>query len=360
MVCRSVSVVTVLAAALACGSAPAPASGPSAGSLGGFPVCEASAALFVPCPGSGARCLLVGDNEERTGLFLYELDGEGRPGHRRDLAFDHLLPGDPGDRGLSDIEALAGLPSGEIAVFGSHSRNSECEAKGKRRQLLHARLSADRMEAGSVPPVNSKAPTCERLFGASPDDLEGPLAWVCAAVLESEESAEAAEREGSRDARIAACGDTPAFNLEGAVAVPAGAGSPRLWIGLRAPLVDRHAVLLRLAPEPGALRFDAAAFLDLGELGVRDLGFAEGFVWGIAGPPVDSPADHLLWRFPAGALATETVIAPTPIADLPTSAEGLAILDDQALVLIDGDAPDPAQPEVCHTDSTYLLVPLPD
>ncbi len=39
--------------------------------LGRFPLCEASSALLVTCPGGDGECLLVGDNEQEKELYLF-------------------------------------------------------------------------------------------------------------------------------------------------------------------------------------------------------------------------------------------------------------------------------------------------
>ena len=50
--------------------------------LGGYPVCEASAAAWIPCPDDPAvPCLLVGDNELQQVLFVFPFDG-----HQLDVA----------------------------------------------------------------------------------------------------------------------------------------------------------------------------------------------------------------------------------------------------------------------------------
>ena len=60
--------------------------------LGGSPVCEASAGLLVACPNSHESFLLVGDNEIRDRLFIYEFDGAHLAVEsRRTLPFGHLL-----------------------------------------------------------------------------------------------------------------------------------------------------------------------------------------------------------------------------------------------------------------------------
>ena len=106
--------------------------------LGGHPVCEASAAVLVPCPQVGGRGLLVGDNEDRNHLFVYRVVDEGLDvASRRALPFTHLLDElERDEREISDIEALVLLRGAEVLVVGSHSRNKSCETRKKRRRTL--------------------------------------------------------------------------------------------------------------------------------------------------------------------------------------------------------------------------------
>jgi hypothetical protein len=120
--------VVLLGAAVTVGALPAKAQYV----LGGRAACDASAALIVDCPDGVGRCLLVGDNEVRLDLFLYRLDGDGRPAARSSLAARLKLNSEDE---VSDIEALTKSAAGRLLVFGSHSRSSVCDAKKKRRRF---------------------------------------------------------------------------------------------------------------------------------------------------------------------------------------------------------------------------------
>lgn len=323
-------------------------------SLGGHPLCEASAATLLPCPDADGTCLLVGDNEVRDELFLYRLEnGRVSEDSRQSLSLDSILSGE-GDREeeLSDIEALAPVSPNEIAIFGSHSRNSACDTKKKRRQYLHAELQESTLVEGSLPPVKSKKHSCKRLFGRPLDELKGTLRSVCDAIETAEGEAEAAFALSDEVDQREACSSSAAFNLEGAVAVPAENGDLRVWIGLRAPLVDNKAVLLRQISSRETFQFDIAVLVDLGGFGVRDLTYAHGQLWGIAGPPTDADDPHRLWRFAPETLADDTVIEPQHLGELPNFSEGLAIHEDTAIVLLDGDEGDEAGS--CAVDSQYM------
>lgn len=158
---------------------------------------------------------------------------------------------------------------------------------------------------------------------------------------------------------------------EGAVDIAAVGGTPTLWIGLRSPLLAAHpsqperqdlALLLHLR-DLDAYKFDGAAVLDLDGRGVRDLAMAaDGWVWLIAGPPQDLRADDAepfqLWRFRAADLRRDAIIRPKLVRDdLPTSSEGLALMGEQAIIVIDGDEGDGCGAG-CGLASRYLVLDL--
>ncbi|WP_295442237.1 hypothetical protein [uncultured Thiodictyon sp.] len=60
----------VIAAALVVGFPPSTIAQPL---LGQSPLCEASAALILPCPGTRDTCLVVGDNEVSDKLFWFPI-----------------------------------------------------------------------------------------------------------------------------------------------------------------------------------------------------------------------------------------------------------------------------------------------
>lgn len=142
--------------------------------LGRFPLCEASSALLATCPGGDGECLLVGDNEQGKELYLFPIrDQKLDSGAQR--AFDlHLGDG----KEISDIEALAGVSGDEILVFASHSRNTSCEVKPKRRQF--ARVSVSKAQTAVVDTLRSKKVTCEHLFGNRA--LDTPMKAACEAI----------------------------------------------------------------------------------------------------------------------------------------------------------------------------------
>jgi len=309
--------------------------------LGDYPLCEASAALPIRCPGVHEPCLLVGDNEQPDKLFALPIRADG---HLQGLNQREL---DLGGQEISDIEALTPGAAAQILIFGSHSRNTTCEDKDKRRRFASIRISGTR--ATDVQVVDSKKIKCQRLF----DDrvrTDPALQAVCSAIDSAEDQAETVAKQlkaGSiTEAEAKArCNEITPFNAEGAVAIPTALSSD-FWIGLRAPLLAQHphhpedeqlALLLHLK-DLTAYAFSGIAFLDLGGRGVRELAFRSGEVWVIAGPAPDQVEPFQLWRFAASQLSHGTIINPKLVATLPASAEGLAVTDQVAYVVIDGEA----------------------
>ena len=302
---------------------------PAAGeqSLGGYPVCEASGALALPCPGDLDRaCLLVADNEVRDDLFLYPLAPDGRPvvEARRRISLDPVLAA-AGRKQLSDIEALARHGNGEILVYGSHSRNRDCDPKKHRRLVAGLELTA----AGAVPGPTGVIATRRR---ALLESIDGAATGLLASVRTRIEQADA----------LAEAGDcSEAFNLEGAVALDGQSGE-EVWVGLRSPRLDGHAVLLRHDLSRDSLHFDAARLVDLRGEGIRALGRGGDHVYGTSARPGSrSDEPFRLWRFPSSELTqpgTADPIAVEEIAAVPHNTEGIAVTDQGIVLVTDGEA----------------------
>lgn len=322
--------------------------------LGGFPVCEASSAVLTACPDDPARtCLLVGDNEQRQAIFAYPFCGhELAVGERSQVDLTALLA-DADDQQLSDIEGLTRLSSGEILVFGSHSRNKSCKRREKRRQFLGVRIEGGAATASSVPLV-----TTAKSFALAESiaaDAAEPLLSVRTAIAAAEVHA-----EGQADADDDTEPSCPnAFNIEGVVALP-GHDRDAVWVGLRSPLVDGKAVLLRQEAGLTSFAFDDARLIDLDGWGIRDLTYARGWIWGIAGPvPDDSVSSFVLWRFRADQMRGGETLRVEKLAQLPNSSEGLAIWGNTAIVLMDGDEPEIEGSQVCRENARYTTLWVP-
>jgi hypothetical protein len=314
-------------------------------SLGGAPVCEASTILRIACAQAPEGCWLVGDNEVRDRLFLYPISAGGRPqvSDRTEIDIGPLLA-PPGE--LPDIEALARLESGEVLVYGSHSRNKHCKVRKKRRGFVGLRLEGTVAVAGQVGFTRAGSDLVwATAFGP---EAAGDLARVAAAVQAGEAAAEGGD-----------C--SQAFDLEAAVAVP-GPGREQVWLGLRSPLVDDHAVLLRHDVGAAALRFSDARLVATGGAGIRGLARDGHWIYGLSASPDTKVRPFMLWRFPAAALvgaATDGPIRVEEVAEVATRSEGVGIVASAgpgvAIVIQDGKSGTPT----CDVESTFERVPLP-
>jgi hypothetical protein len=205
------------------------------------------------------------------------------------------------------------------------------------------------------PMIESPAINAKDLFGEVDLASNDKLAVVGHVIDDAEARADQAEGDET------ACNKVNAFNAEGAVAIPERASAPEVWIGLRAPLVridsENYAVLLRMA-SLDKYRFDGAAFLKIEEgRGIRELTLDKNWIWGIAGGPDDDQDNFVLWRIPRDALKPNATLRPEIIRSLPASSEGLAIVDETAYVLIDGDRGDGGTG--CKASAQYVQCNLP-
>jgi hypothetical protein len=317
------------------------------GEFGRYPVCEPSAVAKITCPNSEGSCLLVGDNESDGTLFLYPVkSGKLDSGAQVELGLGKLE--------IDDIEAIAKLDEHRILIMGSHSRNKECETKKKRRRFVQARVMKDKLEPiGQIiesPEINAKD-----LFGEVNLAGNEKLAMLGRAIDDAEAKANQANGDES------ACNRINAFNVEGAVVISESTSSLEVWIGLRSPLVsidsEIYAVLLRLV-SLDKFRFDQAAFLRIEEgRGIRELTMDKNWIWGIAGGPEDDKDNFVLWRIPRDALKPNATLRPEILRSLPASSEGLAIVEETAYVLIDGDRGDGSK--ACKVSGQYVQCNLP-
>jgi uncharacterized protein DUF3616 len=325
-----------------------------------YPVCEASAAIAVPCVGDPqASCIWVGDNEQEDKLFEYAADANGTltPTPHFDTKLDHTEVG--------DIEALVQDETG-LLVIGSHSRKSDCTPDTKHNRVAVARVRHDPLRAELVASNQGwedRITRCDSTWVKLEDPQTGSAASLlrrdfCTAIATAEKAADMAAGDKSQCA-----GDV--MNVEGAVAVPDPSGKARLWLGLRAPLGDNQAVLLRVASLPvttQCLTFDDIATIDLGGKGIWELTISEGWIWGIAGCVPDCSEPSHLWRVKADVLKSGAAITSVDFVtggELPSSAEGLVIQSaaKRAIVLIDGDKG--KVKDHCATAAQQLTVTLP-
>lgn len=308
-----------------------------------YPVCEPSAAIEVPCVDDPkVSCIWVGDNEQEDKVFEYAADANGKLMPTKH--FEIKL----GNAEVGDIEALVQDEQG-LLVIGSHSRKNDCTKDTKHDRVAVARVLRDPLRAELVASgqgwedrLTGCDSTWVKLEDTQPGSVASPLrSAFCAAIAAAEKAADAVAGDKSQ------C-TSEVMNVEGAVAVPDASSKPRIWLGLRAPLVGNRAVLLRVAPLGATkqrLTFDDIATIDLGGKGIRELTISAGWLWGIAGCVPDCSEPSHLWRVKADALKSGAAITGVEFVrggELPSSAEGLVIQSaaKRAIVLVDGDKGD--------------------
>lgn len=180
----------------------------------------------------------------------------------------------------------------------------------------------------------------DTLFTDPALDLAGT---VCSALL----AAEAVAASG------ASC---PVLNIEGAF----GTDDERVWLGLRAPVAEDSAILLRLTAGLKELRFDRVALLSLGGRGIRELAVDGDDLYGIAGPQEDATEAFALFSVDLGSVqAGGRVSAEILREDLLTSSEGMFIHDGHAYIAVDGDEGEDDEDGVCVEASRQYRIELP-
>ncbi|AFZ36961.1 hypothetical protein Sta7437_3460 [Stanieria cyanosphaera PCC 7437] len=310
--------------------------------LGTYPLCEPSALIEINCPNQDGNCLLVGDNEIDDSVFVYPINAEKFNSESQQiLAFDHFK--------IKDLEAIAFLDNHQLILFGSHSRNTKCSVKKSRKRFVVAEIVGDRLKR--IKQVEANFPiNSHQLFTEATINQNQIIQAVSQAIDRAEQAADLAEGNFEQ------CQQINSFNFEGAVTVP---NTNNVWLGLRSPLVNYQGknwtILLHLT-NLNQFQFDSVALLDLQGRGIRDLTFKNNFIWGIAGGPEDDLDNFFLWQFPVKSLQANAMIEPKTIQSLPSFAEGLAIVNDQAYLVIDGDLGD--SNSQCQISGKYQIINL--
>jgi hypothetical protein len=288
----------------------------------------------------------VGDNENDTAVFLYPLSANG---------VEATVQTALNIRGveIGDIEAIAKLAEDRVLIMGSHSRNTKCEVKKKRLRFVQAKIGKDILDPLG-PMVEMPAIHGANLFDSATLASNTTLDAVSKAITAAETAADRAQGDKK------ACEQANAFNIEGAVALVEGRPAPEVWIGLRSPLVKSesgpdNAVLLQMV-SLDTFRLSGAAYLQLGGRGIRELTRDQGWIWGIAGGPQDDQDNFVLWRIRQDALKPNATLTPEIVRPLPASSEGLAIVEQTAYVLLDGDKGEEANR--CKVAGRYVQLDL--
>lgn len=227
--------------------------------------------------------VVVGDNETEDRLFAF--DADFRPRGTLPLAAP-----------VEDVEALAVLPQG-LLVVASQGANRKGRPRPLREQVLLLGAHPIRPDLSGCAPCEAARPLPPKEGGLS---VEGAAAWRGA-----------------------------------------------LWLGLRSPLVDGRALLLRMVGDPAvALAVAEVTQVDLGGQGVRELVPDGEALLVLAGPPDRDPGGHSLYRLDApGGTAVRLPV------DLPPSAEGvLPVARGRYRYVTDGDG-QPGKP--CVVPATW-------
>ncbi|MER5426568.1 DUF3616 domain-containing protein [Streptosporangium roseum] len=270
---------------------------------------------------------------------------DGRYDDQRTFALADFVDLPAGPTEEADIEGLA-RDDGWLWAIGSHS------LKRKRVRRDHSPEKARRRLGTVVREENRYILVRLPLAGAPPVRRDGHRT---AAILSGPGRSLADRMAGDPHLTpfLAVPGKDNGLDIEG-IAIFDG----RMFVGLRGPVLRGWAVLLEIRPEtdpghPGRLRLAPidggpyrTHFLDLGGLGVRDLCPHPDGLLIMAGPTMslDGPVRLLRWR-PRNGPAVEH--DPEFLMDLPHGdgcdhAEGLALLDDQRLLVV-YDSPSPAR-----------------
>jgi len=317
--------------------------------LGSAPLCEASALQLVPCrsgPGDSA-CAVVADNERKKTLFEFRIDQAGRLVDQTVVALSSPV---------EDMEAIAADEAGRLWIIGSHGRKSwkkGCAPDPDRLTLAIVRPNTDGY-AGRL--IHTDADEWTRLVKR---DCARDLVRVTTLPKLATELCDALF-EAERHATESKAKCAQAFNVEGAAALPTEDGPSAIWLGLRGPQLHDKAVMLRLDAVGDAPSFNGVATIDLEGRGIRELAVAGGWLWGIAGTAEDAATQSWLWRTRVQKVRHGAEIAHGDVEvlhrKLPPSSEGLAIVGDTAIVVVDGDKPDDGETD-CETEPLQLTVP---
>lgn len=294
-----------------------------------FGTCSASAGAFLDA------AHFVAASDEDSVLRVYRV-GASQPVATLDLsgflALDRQRP-------EADLEGAA-RAGDRIWWIGSHSRTAEGKRAPNRQCLFATRLAPAPAGPPGLEPLG-------RPYRRLLDDL------LAAPSLQSVPLAGAA----------ALAPEAGGVNIEGLAAAPDGP----VWIGFRSPVPAGRALLVPLLNPEAILRGERAqlgepARLDLSGLGVRDLLWAGGRCWILAGPADGGGSFRLyVWEGPgrgvravpwAGALPRrfrpEALLAPVPErASASENPARFLVLSDDGGRRIDDcicqELPDPAQ-----------------
>lgn len=270
----------------------------------------------------GGRTLWIGGDETvrvEPSIERLSLEPDGSYAQHRSFSVSDFidLPDDSRDAGRVGEIDIEGMDEdgGYLWFTGSHCSTRKRPNPGKSieaqiKQLSTVRRGKNRFLVGRIPVAHD----------ASGSRLERQHAGRRAARLERGWLKELRSDphlglflsgfDGDRSQVVP--GKDNGFDVEGLSATTRADGSTRLLLGLRGPVLRGFAVVLELCPDsadegslepgtiPGGVRSYRKHFLELGGLGVRDLGFIGDDLWILAGPTLalDGPVALFRWRSP--------------------------------------------------------------
>jgi hypothetical protein len=243
-------------------------------------MCEPSGVVAVP-RGSFGQHFLVANDEDNT-LRLYEAGKRGSPVSALDLGPFLNLDVAKDEDNKADIEAATWLGE-RIYWLGSHSRSAKGRLRPQRQQLFATIIdTAGAVSRPVIAPGTQPRALLPALRGADPDIAGAIVGKVqVEAPVPEEADSLAPEKEG--------------LNIEG---LSVGANGTSLILGLRNPLRNGKALLLRLDKPDLVIETETAPVITLLEAvelhgrGVRSLEYvaALGAYLIMAGPTGDAAA----------------------------------------------------------------------
>jgi hypothetical protein len=224
---------------------------------------------------------------------------------------DDVLPDLPGDAGDElDLEAID-VVDGTVWICGSHCRvRKKPDTEGIINPKLRTRTSRHvlaALETDGAGRITSGA--------AIPFEGPGSLREVLADDPYLRPFIDLPSKENGLD-------------IEGMVATPGG-----VLLGLRGPLVDNAAVVVRLGLDGLAIERANLSFLDLGGLAIRDLARAPGGLLVLAGPVSDARGPFRLYYW-SGASGSSTQV-PKLVWEWPAGLEkpeGICVIEEAGRV----------------------------
>jgi hypothetical protein len=337
------------------------AGGPVAGSDEERQFCSSLSGLMILDQG---RTLLVGGDETvgaEPSIEQLTLQPDGSYAEHRSLLVSKFidLPDDSlrkGRAGEIDIEGMD-EGAGYLWFTGSHSTNrkrpkADEPIAAQLEELATVKRGKNRFLLGRIPIAED--PTGSQLQKKQAGRRAARLKpnWLKELASDTHLGRFLGGLDGDRGQVLP--GKDNGFDIEGLSASTRPDGSVRLLLGLRGPVlrgfatvlelcpVDGEKGTLELAPIPGGVALYRKHFLDLGGLGVRDLGFVGDDLWLLAGPTMalDGPVALFRWRAPFRRAESADSITHLdrdplrrelllPFGDGTDHAEAFALLDDE-------------------------------